>query len=141
MPFERARTLLVLGAVQRRAKQRSLARETLGEALSSFSELGAAPWAERARAELARIGGRPRAESALTPTEQRLAALVVEGRSNKQVAAALFVTPKTVETQLSRIYRKLGIHSRLELANRLHHERRRERTVGIPRLSPAARPA
>ena len=117
MPFERARTLLVLGAVQRRAKQRSMARDTLGEALARFARLGAAPWAERAQAELARIGGRTRFETTLTPTEQRLAALVTEGLSNKQAAAALFVTPKTVETQLSRIYRKLGVHSRLELAN------------------------
>ena len=122
MPFERARTLLVLGTVQRRAKQRSSARVTLGEAHSSFLALGAAPWAERARAELARIGGRPRTHSALTPTEQRLASLISEGRSNKQAAAVLFVTPKTVETQLSRIYRKLGVHSRLELANRLHND-------------------
>jgi DNA-binding CsgD family transcriptional regulator len=119
MPFERARTLLVLGAVQRRAKQRTTARKTLGEALLSFARLGAAPWSERARAELARIGGRARFETTLTPTEQRLAALVSEGLSNKQAAAALFVTPKTVETQLSRIYRKLGVHTRLELANRL----------------------
>jgi len=76
-------------------------------------------WAEHARDELARIGGRRPSKGALTPTERQLAALVAEGRSNKEVAAALFVTPKTVETRLSRIYSKLGIHSRGELTRRV----------------------
>jgi DNA-binding CsgD family transcriptional regulator len=76
-------------------------------------------WAEKARAELARIGGRASSGSALTASERRLAEFVAEGRSNKEVAAAMFVTPKTVETKLSRIYAKLGIHSRAELARHL----------------------
>jgi DNA-binding CsgD family transcriptional regulator len=84
-----------------------------------FDRLGAALWSERARAELSRIGGRTRATDGLTPTERRLAGLVSEGRSNKEIAAILFVTPKTVETQLSRIYGKLGVHSRTALARRL----------------------
>ncbi len=119
LPFERARTLLALGQVQRRAKQRRAARDSLSEALADFEALGAGLWAERARAELRRIGGRASSAGKLTPTERHLAELVAEGRSNKEAAAALFVTPKTVETQLSRIYAKLGIHSRAELARRL----------------------
>jgi DNA-binding CsgD family transcriptional regulator len=76
-------------------------------------------WAARARAEMARIGGRSPAGDALTVTERRTAELVSRGLSNKEVAAALFITPKTVETQLSRIYAKLGVHSRTALARRL----------------------
>jgi DNA-binding CsgD family transcriptional regulator len=119
MPFERARTLLALGASRRRAKQRAVARATLGDALAIFEQLGAALWAAKARAELARIGGRTPAGDELTVTERRTAELVAQGLSNKQVAAALFVTVKTVETQLSRIYVRLDIHSRTQLAARL----------------------
>jgi DNA-binding CsgD family transcriptional regulator len=116
--FEEARTLLVYGAVLRRAKRRRDARVRLEQALATFEQLGTPLWAEKARAELARIGGR-RAESGLTPTERRIAELVAEGRSNKEVAALMFVTPKTVETKLSRMYAKLGVHSRAELTNHL----------------------
>ena len=84
-----------------------------------FEELGAEPWAARARADLARIGGRRSSAGVLTPAERRVADLVAEGRSNKEIAATLFVTPKTVETQLSRMYRKLGVHSRTALARHL----------------------
>jgi len=119
MPFERARTLLVMGVSQRRAKHRAAATETLTAALAELETLGAALWANRARAELARIGGRAAPVGSLTPAERRVAELVVDGRSNKEIAAALFVTPKTVETQLSRIYGKLGIHSRTALAQRV----------------------
>ncbi len=118
LPFERARTLLALGALQRRAKRKTAARESLAAALEVFEELGALVWAGRARAELSRIGGR-RTTEGLTPTERRIVELVAQGRSNKEVGAALFVTAKTVETTLSRIYRKLGVHSRTELAHRL----------------------
>ena len=114
-PFDRAWTLLVYGQVLRRAKRRRRARETLEESLREFERLGAALWAERARAELERIGGRA-PSGGLTPTEERIAALVAVGKSNKQVAAELFVTVRTVETNLSRIYAKLGLHSRGELA-------------------------
>ena len=116
LPFEQGRTLLALGQVQRRAKRRRDARVSLEQALAVFEELGALVWAEFARSELARIGGRAPSGANLTVSERRLAELVAEGRSNKEVAAALFVTPKTVETKLSRIYAKLGIHSRAELA-------------------------
>jgi DNA-binding CsgD family transcriptional regulator len=119
IPFERARTLLVLGQVQRRAKQKRPGRESLEQALAGFKSLGASLWVEKAGDELARIGGRAPFGSELTPTERRLAELVAEGRSNKEVAAALFVSPRTVETKLSRIYAKLGVHSRTELAHRL----------------------
>jgi DNA-binding CsgD family transcriptional regulator len=118
VPFERARTLLALGEVQRRAKKRRAARETLEEARAVFESLGAQLWQQRANDEIARIGGRAPSRGPLTATELRLAELVAAGSSNKEAAAALFVTPKTVETQLSRIYAKLEIHSRAELARR-----------------------
>jgi DNA-binding CsgD family transcriptional regulator len=119
VPLDRARTLVVLGATRRRARMKRPAREALEQALAIFEQLGARLWADRAGAELKRIGGRPAATGELTPTEQRIAALAAEGRSNKEIAAALFVTPKTVGTQLSRIYRKVGVHSRTELARRM----------------------
>jgi DNA-binding NarL/FixJ family response regulator len=122
IPFDRARTLLALGATYRRGKQKAAARTTLDEAVAEFERLGAALWVQEARAQLGRIGGRAPSGGKLTPTEQRVADLVLEGLSSKQVAAALFVTPKTVETQLSRIYAKLGIHSRAQLARRLARE-------------------
>jgi DNA-binding CsgD family transcriptional regulator len=118
MPFERARTLLVLGEVRRRAKRKRAAREALEAARAAFDELGAPLWVEKARRELARIGGRT-ASGGLTPTERRVAELVADGRSNKEVAAALFVSVRAVEANLSRIYAKLGISSRTELARRL----------------------
>jgi DNA-binding NarL/FixJ family response regulator len=76
-------------------------------------------WAEKAREELSRVGGRAPASSELTPTEERIAALVAAGKSNKEVAAELFLTVRTVETNLSRIYAKLGVRSRTELAAKL----------------------
>jgi DNA-binding NarL/FixJ family response regulator len=115
-PFERARTLLALGHVRRQAKQKRLAREALEQALSIFEELGAPLWADKTRTELRRISGR-RAESELTESEQRVAALAAEGRSNKEIAAALFTSVRTVESHLSDIYRKLGVRSRGELAH------------------------
>jgi DNA-binding CsgD family transcriptional regulator len=119
MPFERARTLLVNGSLERRANRRRDARATLGEALAEFERLGAAIWAERAREELARIGGRAPSAGELTPSERRVAELVAEGKTNREVATALFLTERTVETHLSHVYRKLGIRSRTELARRL----------------------
>src|SRR5262249_59691342 len=97
VPFERARTLLVLGSVQRRARRRREARETLGHALELFEGLGAPAFAERARAELGSIGGRPGAAGELTPAERRIAALVAGGRTNKEVARELVVSIHTVE--------------------------------------------
>jgi DNA-binding CsgD family transcriptional regulator len=117
-PFERARTLLALGRVRRRARRWSLAREAIDEAIAMFDDLGAALWAANARDDLQRLGGRRPAGSDLTASEERIVALVAQGRSNKEVAAELFLAPKTVETQLTRIYAKLGVHSRTELAHR-----------------------
>jgi DNA-binding CsgD family transcriptional regulator len=122
-PFQLARTQLAAGALQRRAKQRRAARESLEGAQRLFAELGAPTWTDRASVELGRIGGRRPSSGALTVTERRLAELVAEGRSNKEIAAALFVTPKTVGTMLSRIYAKRGVHSRTELAHVLAERR------------------
>ena len=117
-PFENGRTLLARGIVLRRAKRRRDARDALEEACAIFDRLGALQWAARARGELARVAGRPPSRENLTATESRVADLVADGRSNKEVAAALFVTVKGVEAHLSRIYRKLGIKSRAELMRR-----------------------
>jgi DNA-binding CsgD family transcriptional regulator len=119
LPFEQARTLLALGSAQRHARQRRAARETLQATLRLFEQLGASLWTERARAELGRISGRAPSRGELTPTELRVAELVAEGRTNKEVAAALFVAPRSVEGTLSRVYAKLGVRSRTELARRL----------------------
>ncbi len=119
LPLHHARTAFVLGRVQRRARKLRVARATLGEALEAFEQIGAELWAARAREELARIGGRAPSSGELTPTEQRVAELVVEGKSNKEVAAALVVSVHTVESTLTSVYRKLGVHSRTELARKL----------------------
>ena len=100
-------------------KQRALARQTLQQAFQMFEELGAPLWSARARTELARIGGRAPAGDALTPTEQRIAQLVAEGKTNKEVAATLVVAERTVESALTQIYRKLDVRSRTELARKL----------------------
>jgi DNA-binding CsgD family transcriptional regulator len=115
-PFHRARTLLALGRTQRRAKMRGAARATLDDALAEFERLGAPLWAEQTRTELARIGGRTASRGELTEAERRIADLVAQGRMNREVAAALFLTEHTVETALTRVYRKLGVRSRAELA-------------------------
>jgi DNA-binding CsgD family transcriptional regulator len=117
VPFERARTLIALGTLHRRAKHKAAARAALEEAVAILEQIGVPLWAERARTELARIGGRA-AAGGLTPTEQRVADLVAGGRSNKEVAAELFVSVRTVEANLTRVYAKLGIRSRTELASR-----------------------
>jgi DNA-binding CsgD family transcriptional regulator len=119
VPLELGRTLLSLGVARRRVKSWGAARESLEEALTVFEELGARLWAERARQELSRIGGRTPSGAELTPTERRVAELVADGLSNKEAASALFLSHKTVEANLARVYRKLGVHSRIELARRL----------------------
>jgi DNA-binding CsgD family transcriptional regulator len=121
-PFELARTILALGSAQRRAKRWADARNSLEEAKQIFERVGARLWVERAQEELARVPGRRPRGSRLTPTEQRVAELVAEGRANKEVAAALFVTVKAVEANLSRVYAKLGVRSRTELARRFARE-------------------
>jgi DNA-binding CsgD family transcriptional regulator len=116
LPLDRGRTLLALGAAQRRMKRRREARATLEQALALFDRIGAALWAERARAELRRISGRAPAAGALTPAEERVAALVAEGKTNREVAAALFLSERTVEGHLSHVFAKLGIRHRGKLA-------------------------
>ena len=116
LPLDRGRTLLALGIAQRRAKRRSEARRTLEEALGNYERIGAALWTERARAELRRISGRAPTPGALTPAEERIAALVAEGKTNREVAAALFLSERTVEGHLSHVFGKLGVSSRAAVA-------------------------
>jgi len=118
VPHERGRTLLALGATLRRAGRRREARAALEEAHAVFTSIGQPLWAERTRVEAARLGGRTPAGDELTPTERRVAALVAEGRSNREVADSLFITVRTVEANLTRIYRKLDVRSRAEFAAR-----------------------
>jgi DNA-binding NarL/FixJ family response regulator/tetratricopeptide (TPR) repeat protein len=118
--FDRARTLLWLGRAQRRLKQWGAARETLSAAAAAFAVLGSTGWEERARADLARVGGRrPRASGELTPTERDVVELAAGGRANKEIARALHLAVHTVEVHLSRSYSKLGVRSRAQLAARL----------------------
>ncbi len=117
-PFGRARALLALGVLRRRARLKRAAREAIETAVAGFTTAGATSWAEKARAELGRIGGRTRIEG-LSPAEQRVAALVVEGRTNREVASALSLGERTVETHLTHIYAKLGVRSRTQLARTL----------------------
>ena len=118
MPFERARTLLVEGRILRRLKQKRDARTVLADAAREFERLGAATWQARADAELRRTATR-RAPDELTPTERRIAELAAAGLANPEIAARVFVSRKTVEANLGRAYRKLGITSRAQLARAL----------------------
>jgi DNA-binding CsgD family transcriptional regulator len=120
-PFGRARALLALGTAKRRTRRKRPAREAIEAALEGFEAIGAEGWADKARAELGRIGGRTRADG-LTAAERRVASLVVEGKTNREVAAALFLGERTVASHLTHIYAKLGIRSRTELARRLTDE-------------------
>jgi DNA-binding CsgD family transcriptional regulator len=125
-PLELGRTLLAKGEAERRARRKSAARQSVEQAIAIFDELGARVWSDRARRELARTGRRAAAHDGLTHTERRIAELVATGASNKEVAAAAFVSVKTVEANLSRIYAKLGVRSRAALAHRLAEEARRD---------------
>jgi ATP/maltotriose-dependent transcriptional regulator MalT len=115
-PFRRAREQLLLGRFLRQARRRSEAREALAAARAEFEQLGARCWIDRTDEELARLGGRSPAGERLTASERRVAELVAEGLSNKEVAVRLVVTVRTVEAHLSKIYSKLGVRSRTELA-------------------------
>jgi DNA-binding CsgD family transcriptional regulator len=118
-PFETARSWLVCGQIHRRAKQKRLAREALERARETFAALGARLWAERATAELGRIGGRPSTPFELTETEASIAALVARGYTNREAADSLFLSPATVQASLKKIYQKLAVRSRTELAAKL----------------------
>lgn len=125
--FETARTQLAFGARLRRARQRVRSREQLRAALESFERLGAEPWAEQARAELAATGETARRRDAstlddLTPQERQIARLLADGKTTREAAAAVFLSPKTIEYHLRNVYRKLGISSREELAAALAPE-------------------
>jgi DNA-binding CsgD family transcriptional regulator len=119
MPLERARTLLVRGVIQRRARRRGDAKRSFEQALEIFEQAGARLWAERARRELDRVGLRRSSGDELTEGERRVAELAAKGLTNREVAAALYLSPKTVGANLTRIYRKLGIKSRAELGARM----------------------
>ncbi len=129
--FGRAQALLAVGVVRRRQRQKRAAREAIEAALAGFEQLGAATWVAKARGELGRIGGRTR-EEGLTAAERRVAALVAEGRTNREVAAALFLGESTVETHLSHAYAKLGVRSRAELARTFRPD---EQSSGGSRIS------
>lgn len=116
-PIQVGKALLTAGELLRRARQRRLAAEHLTEAIAVFERLGAAPYAARARAALERLGARAEARpTGLTPNEERVARLAAAGERNREIAAELFVSVKTVEAVLSAVYRKLGVRSRVELA-------------------------
>jgi DNA-binding CsgD family transcriptional regulator len=115
-PFDRANAWLAKGQVHRRWKQKALAKQALSTAMSEFERLGASSFADRARAELSRVGLRPPAPLHLTETEHRIAELTAQGMTTKEVAAALFLSPRTVAANLTRIYRKLGVRNRAELS-------------------------
>ena len=115
-PFELARTLLALGTVQRKARHKRAARESLQRAVEIFEQLRARLWLETARAELRRIGGRIPIDGELSETERLIVELVVAGRRNREVADQLSLSPNTIAWNLSKVYRKLGVTSRTELA-------------------------
>ena len=122
--FEAARTRLAYGQRLRRSRNRVLAREQLRAAVDAFDGLGARPWGDLARAELAATGETRRTRDAsrldeLTPQELQIALLLAAGKTTREAAAALFLSPKTVEYHLRHIYQRLGMHSREELAQRL----------------------
>src|SRR5262249_13658058 len=119
-PLDRARTELLYGEWLRRQRRRTDARVHLRAALEAVPRLGAAPWGQRAEAELRATGETARkrdlsAAEQLTPQELQIAGLVTEGLTNKEIAAQLFLSPRTVDYHLRKVFTKLGIASRTEL--------------------------
>jgi DNA-binding NarL/FixJ family response regulator len=121
MPIELGRTLLALGRLRRRRNERQQARDHLARAVSVLGSAGALGWAAVARDELGRASGRRGSPEELTPTEQKICELAASGLRNTEIAARLFLSAKTVEANLSRGYRKLGVRSRTELAAAMAH--------------------
>ena len=117
--LQRGHAFLTAGRVYRRAKAKSLAHDTLEQAVRTYEAMGAEPYAEQARAELARVGLRPHKSDELTDTERQVAELATTGLRNREIADRMFLSVKTVEAVLGRVYRKLGIRSRAELARTL----------------------
>jgi DNA-binding NarL/FixJ family response regulator len=117
---------LVLGSIQRRTRRRKDARESLQAAQQILDTLGASTWSAKAQHLTGRPPGRAtdRGEKDLTPAERRVARVVAGGATNREAAARLFVTVRTVEVHLTNVYRKLGIRSRTELAARMAADRR-----------------
>ena len=130
-PLQRARTELLYGEWQRRERRRPDSRVHLRAALDSFRTMGAVPWAERAEAELRASGETARKRDLstagqLTPQELQIARLVTGGLTNKEIAAQLYLSPRTVDYHLRKVFTKLGITSRAELVR-----------DGLPRPGPA----
>jgi len=134
-PFDRARTALAWGSHQRRLRSKRLAHDLLEEAQRAFAAIGAQRWAARAGAELNRIGGRRPGTALLTPAEERVADLTGLGLSNKEIAARLGCSVGTVETHLTKVYGRLGLHSRVELSRWLA-DRNAAAAFDNPRGSP-----
>jgi ATP/maltotriose-dependent transcriptional regulator MalT len=134
--YEVGRTLLALGQVQRRRRRRAAARANLEEAARCFDELGAVLWRERAERERGRVDPAGSRTSDLTPTEEQIALLAGAGRTNREVATEIFVSPKTVETTLTRVYRKLGISSRAELGGWLATREAEDGAAADPSSTP-----
>ncbi|GAA2675771.1 LuxR C-terminal-related transcriptional regulator [Actinoplanes palleronii] len=124
-PFDRARLQLTYGAALRRAFRITECRPLLRDAVATFDSLGVTPWADRARSELRATGETRRrpidALSLLTPQEQQIAGLVAAGLSNREIGERLFLSPRTISTHLYRIYPKVNVSSRTELARTLRH--------------------
>jgi DNA-binding CsgD family transcriptional regulator len=116
MPFEHARTLLAAGRIRRRRREKLLAREAFQQAQQMFDALPNPLWSAQVTAEIRRLGMRPAHAHDLTPTEERVARLAATGLTNREIAGTLHITAKTVEANLSRVFRKLGIRSRRALA-------------------------
>jgi DNA-binding CsgD family transcriptional regulator len=130
-PLQRARTELLYGEWLRRQRRRTDARVHLRAALQTFRRLGAIPWAERAEAELRATGETARkrdvsAASQLTPQELQIAGLVTDGLTNREIAAQLYLSPRTVDYHLRKVFTKLGIASRTDLVR-----------GGLPQRGPA----
>jgi DNA-binding CsgD family transcriptional regulator len=119
MPIERGRTLLALGRVRRRLRERRAAKRVLEQALAIFESAGSALWAAQAREELGALGLRAGPRDVLTASEERVARLAASGLTNRQVASTLQISPRTVEAHLAHAYRKLDIRSRAELGARI----------------------
>ncbi len=121
-PFERARALLVLGRIHRRRREKRAAAAALLEAVETFERLGSTCWAVMGRDERARVGLRPPAPAALSPTERRVAELAAQGFTARQIAAAAYLSPKGAEKAIARVYRKLGVSSRAQLGVRMSEQ-------------------
>jgi DNA-binding CsgD family transcriptional regulator len=122
MPFDRARTQLLCGQLLRRRRQKDAAAAAFVDALTEFDRMGAVVWADRAQSELSRAKVSRLRPGSLTPSELQVARLAASGMRNRDIGTELFISPKTVEANLSRIYRKLGIRSRVELFSALSSE-------------------